>query len=159
MDLSKLDTSHMTHLTIVGDNATNIEHVEHYHEAEGKQQAKQINSDDQDDEPLTKDEKFFKALSTVIKDGLIVNAYDYHIIQWVLREKFSISFNNGQSFVDYLTSQGITHKLPTADNINKKTSDMQGKFPDYTWANTDHNEEVRRINIAKRFFREMTILK
>lgn len=33
MDLSKLDTSHMTHLTIVGDNATNIEHVEHYHEA------------------------------------------------------------------------------------------------------------------------------
>lgn len=105
------------------------------------------------------DEKILKALSTVITEGFIVNAYDYHVIQWVLREKFSVSFNNGQSFVDYLTSQGITHKLPSADSINKKTSDMQGKFPDYTWANTDHNEEVRRINIAKRFFREMTILK
>jgi len=30
MDLSKLDTSKVTHLTIVGDNATHIEHVENY---------------------------------------------------------------------------------------------------------------------------------
>lgn len=30
-DLSKLDTRNLTHLTLVGDNATNIEHIEHYH--------------------------------------------------------------------------------------------------------------------------------
>jgi len=30
-DLSKLDTSHLTHLTLVGDHATHIEHIEHYH--------------------------------------------------------------------------------------------------------------------------------
>ncbi|MCQ2238232.1 MAG: hypothetical protein MJZ73_03255 [Bacteroidaceae bacterium] len=109
--------------------------------------------------PLSIDDKFFKALNAVITDGLIVHSYDYHIIQWVFQEKFSVTFNNGQSFVDYLTSQGITHKLPSADSINKKLSDREGKFPNYTWKNTDHNEEIRRINIAKRFFREMTILR
>lgn len=125
-------------------------------------QYEEVKPDDDGEEqeaPLSIDEMFFKALTAVIADGLIKYAYDYHVIQWVLREKFSVSFTNGQSFVDYLTSQGITYKLPTADNINKKTSDIQGKFPNYTWRNTDHNEEVRRNHIAKRFFREMTILK
>lgn len=33
MDLSKLDLKNATHVTIVGDNATHIEHVEHFHPA------------------------------------------------------------------------------------------------------------------------------
>lgn len=107
----------------------------------------------------TKDDKIFLALNAVINDGLIVHAYDYHIVKWVLREKFNVTFSNGQSFVDYLVAHKVTHKVPTADNINKKTTDMNGKFPDYTWTNTDQNEVVRRINIAKSFMREMTKLK
>lgn len=108
---------------------------------------------------LSIDEKIFKALNTIITEGLIVNAYDYHVIQQVLHEKFSVSFANGQSFVDYLSTLGITHKLPSASSINKATNGMRGNFSDYTWENIDHNEEIRRNNIAKRFYHEMTLLK
>lgn len=108
---------------------------------------------------LTTDEMYIKAIQEVIDKGLILHAYDYHVIMQVLLDQYKVRFNNGQSFVDYLSSIGIQHKLPTADDINKKLNLMRGSYPEWSWTNTDHNEEIRRINIAKYFVRQMNLMK
>lgn len=116
-------------------------------------------SDDHTDaEPLTRDDKIGMALNAVIADGLIKHAYDYHIVRQVLREKFNVKFDNGQSFVNYLTQTlGVTHMVPSADNLNTYSSKMKRTYPDYSWVNTDHSEEVRRNNLAKSFYRELKL--
>lgn len=50
MDLSKLNLPNsITHFTLVGDNATNIEHIEHYHQAgESNTPAKRLSEEDED---------------------------------------------------------------------------------------------------------------
>lgn len=127
-------------ITINGDNAT-------IHANEKKPQTGAV----EEAEEMDKDTRILKALKTLVDEDMVKYAYDYHVIMKVLQEKYSVPFDNGQSFVSYLLSNGITHKLPSADSINKKLSLINGKFPNWSWCYTDHNEEIRRTNIAKRF--------
>lgn len=107
---------------------------------------------------LPTDQKIRMALLAVIDDGEIAHDYDYHIIMQLLTEKYGMTFSNGQSFVNYLKSLGITHHLPSADSVNQKIRLMRGQFPEWSWTGTDHLEEIRRNNIARRFVHEMNRL-
>lgn len=60
MDLSKLNLPNsITHFTLVGDNATNIEHIEHYHQA-GESASTKCLSEEAENQLADKIEECFK---------------------------------------------------------------------------------------------------
>lgn len=103
------------------------------------------------DDPQMTEKRIKEGIDVLVEEMLIKYAYDYHVIKVLLEQKYLMTFNNGQRFVDYLKRIGVSFKLPDADSINLKISDMSGHYPEWIWKKADRTEAIRRINIAKRF--------
>ena len=108
----------------------------------------------------TFDEKVRDVIVMLHKEKAIKHGYDFHVIQQILEEGYTLHFNNAQSFIRYLQSLDLGIDLPKACSLSKKLSPLVNSYPNWKWKNgpkgyIDLNETNRRINIAKRFLKEM----
>lgn len=135
----------------ISDLVENFFGDNHYAEFE------ELNSDNQQqksgsqEQPLTKNEKIVRTMNKLVEEGSIKYQYEWAIIMQLLKEKYSMTFDNDQSFVDYLQMNGISHKAPTASDIRHLTQNMTGAYPEWNWTDKDSTESLRRNNLAKRF--------
>lgn len=104
-----------------------------------------------------KEARFASALKKVVGEKIFKNKYDHAWIMELVNEKsgeFGMSFNGPQEYVDYIGMIEGIKDLPSADSIRKKKDVILNKFPDWKFADVINRiEEIRRINIAKRFLK------
>lgn len=88
--------------------------------------------------------------------GLLVNRYDFAWLYAAVQHKLLkgvVPFHSVESFRQHLIKVGIKN-VPSNSTITGKYSCLQNKYPDWKFTDKygrDTTEELRRINVVKRF--------
>ena len=102
------------------------------------------------------DERMKQALLSLKREGMIHHGYDYVWVMRYLNEKFSrkgdLFFDSVKSFREYLTDCLGIEGVPQVSTLSLYYNRVEGKYPDWTFSDTnDHTEQVHRGNVARRF--------
>ena len=101
-------------------------------------------------------ERMKYALDGLKKEGLLIHKYDYVWIMRYINEKhikeLNLFFYSVNSYRDYVITYMGHQQVAGISTLSQYYSCGDGRFPDWTFSDTnDSNEILRRINVARRF--------
>ena len=96
------------------------------------------------------------ALDILEKEHLLVHKYDH---AWIMRyinehhlKELNLFFISVNSYRDYLLAQMDQKRVPGKSTLSEYSNYVEGRFPDWTFSDTnDSTECTRRTNIVRRF--------
>lgn len=100
------------------------------------------------------DARVQNAMNCLIHDNIIKHKYDHAWIMHLIDEggiKGIEPFYSEKSYINYMHELGI-NGVASVSTLNQYYNTVSGCFPDWTFSDTNDNDErLRRVNIGNRF--------